>query len=286
MVHLASLARSRPSLVGLVSAPLPALIIGLVVMARAAVPPGIWLRNLAATLVGVLAVTAASWHRSRSPSGVGLPRWLPSLGLVLLGATLLAPGVSGVHRWLGFGPLEIHVGAVLIPALLVFLTDLDWAPSIAVATLILTVLLLQPDAAQAASFAAGWGVWAGMRRGRRAAVPIAAAVVLAGATWLRHDPLDPVPHVEGIVGMAVSQGVPWAMAGLLAIALLPVSFLLTPKYQAGAALAVYMAGTLVAAGLGNYPVPVFGYGVSPILGYYLAVVTLQYRGPEPLALQP
>ena len=168
------------SLVGLLLAPLPALIIGIVVMSRAGVPAGIWLRNLAATLVGVLMVVAAPRHRSPSSSWA-LPRWLFALGLALLGVTLMAPGVAGVHRWVGLGPLDVHVGAVLLPSLLVFLTDLDWALAVAVAAVTLTVLLLQPDAAQAASFAAGWGVWAGMKRGRMAAAPITAAVILAGA---------------------------------------------------------------------------------------------------------
>jgi len=272
------LSRSRISLVGLLLAPLPALIIGLVVMSRAGVPAGTWLRNLAATLVGVLAVVAASRRGSRSSPWATLPRWVFAVGLALLGATLMAPGVAGVHRWLGLGPLEVHVGAVLLPWLLVFLTDLDWKPSVVVAVLILTVLLLQPDAAQAASFAAGWGVWAGMRRGRAAAAPIAAAVILAGATWLRHDPLEPVAYVEGIVGVAAGQGAILGVASLFALALLPAPFLLNPKHQVGTAMAVYMAGTLVAAWLGDYPVPVLGYGVSPILGYYLAVVALRRSG--------
>jgi hypothetical protein len=190
----------------------------------------------------------------------------------------MAPGVAGVHRWLGLGPLEIHVGALVLPSLLVFLTELDWAPTVAVAILTLTVLLLQPDVAQAASFAAGWGVWIAMKRGRTAAAPIAAAVILAGATWLRHDPLEPVAYVEGIVGVATGQGAMWGASSVFALALLPIPFLLDPKHQIGTALAVYMTGTLVAAWFGAYPVPVLGYGVSPILGYYLAVVALRLSG--------
>jgi hypothetical protein len=258
-------------------APLPALTIGLVVMSRAGVPAEIWLRNVAAALVGVLLVVAALRYRSPSSSRA-LPRWLFAPGLALLGVTLMAPGVAGVHRWVGLGPLDVHVGAVILPSLLVLLTDLDWALTVPVAALTMTVLLLQPDAAQASSFAAGWGVWAGMKRGRTTAAPITAAVILAGATWLRRDPLQPVAYVEGIVGVAASQGAILGMASLLALALLPIPFLLNPKHQAGTALAVYTAGTIVAAWLGNYPVPVLGYGVSPILGYYLGVVALRRSG--------
>ncbi len=75
--------------------------------------------------------------------------------------------------------------------------------------------------------------------------------------------------------MAASQGAALGAASLLALALLPISFLLNTKHQAGTALAVYTTGTIVAAWPGNYPVPVLGYGVSPILGYYLAVVALR-----------
>jgi hypothetical protein len=190
----------------------------------------------------------------------------------------MAPGVEGVHRWLGLGPVKIHVGAVLLPSLLVFLTDLDWAPSVAVAFLTLTVLLLQPDAAQAASFGAGWGVWIVMRRGRGAAAPIAATVILAGAAWLRHDPLEPVAYVEGIVGVAIGQGALWGATSLCALALLPVPFLFDREHRAGAALAAYMTAAVLAAWFGDYPVPVLGYGVSPVLGYYLAVAALQVSG--------
>ena len=274
---LEKLPRSRISLAGLVSAPVPALVIGAVVMYQAGVPTGTWIRNVAATFVGVLVVVAASWRRppsSSSPS-MALNRWLCALGLVLLGATLTRPGVAGVHRWLDLGPLDLHVGAILLPSLLVLLTDLDWAANVLVAFLTLTVLLLQPDAAQAASFAAGWGVWVAMTRGRAATGPIATVLLLAGAAWLRPDPLEPVGHVEGIVGMAATQGAIWGVTSIFALALLPIAFLMSPKRKAGVALAVYMACTLVSARLGTFPVPVLGYGVSPILGYYLAIATLR-----------
>ena len=170
------------------------------------------------------------------------------------------------------------MGAVFIPSLLVFLTDLEWAPSVAIALLILTVLLLQPDAAQAVAFAAGWGVWIAMTRGRKGSAAAAAAVILAGATQLRHAPLEPVTYVEGIVGVATGQGMIWGVTSVFALALLPIPFLLHPKHRVGTALAVYMTGTLIAAWFGDYPVPVLGYGVSPILGYYLAVVALRLTG--------
>ena len=259
--------RMAPGRVGVLMAPIPALTIGLVVMSRAGVPAAIWSRNLAAAAVGVLLVMAAS---GRGAPGSVLRRWLVGLGLTLLGATLIAPGVEGVHRWVGLGPLEIHVGAVLLPWLLVLLSQMAWASGVSVGLLTLGILVLQPDGAQAAAFAGGWAVWLAMRYGRAAAWPLTVAALPAGAAWLRHDPLEPVTYVEGIVGVAAEQGAIWTAMSLFALALLPLPFLLAPERRVGVALAVYMTGTLMAAWLGDYPVPVLGYGVSPILGYALA----------------
>jgi len=46
------------------------------------------------------------------------------------------------------------------------------------------------------------------------------------------------------------------------------------------ALALHTTGTLAAAWLGDHPVPILGYGVSPILGYYLAAAA--YADPRPV----
>ena len=280
--------RSRMSLFAFLWAPVPALIIGLAVMSRAGVPAGIWIRNLAATLVGVLVVVAARGLRTSRTPRTALRPWLVAPALALLWVTLLAPGIDGVHRWLGVGPLQLHVGAVVLPSLLVLLAGLDWAHSAAVAVLTVTATLLQPDGAQAASFAAGWCVWAGMTHGRRAATVLAVVAVLAGAAWLRPDPLGSVAHVEEIVGLAFGQGPLWGVLSFCALALLPAPFLMSRKQWAGAALAVYMAVTIAAAWLGNYPVPILGYGISPILGYYLAVALLtgSDHGGRPTGLQP
>jgi hypothetical protein len=266
--------RRRLSLTCLLLAPVPALVIGLVVMSRAGVPSGLWLLNLAAAFAGVLVALAAS--RRPAPTGTvpSSSARLVALGLALLGATLIAPGLQGVHRWLSIGPVAVHVGAVVLPPLLVVLADVGWTTRVASSVLVLAILLLQPDTAQGASFAAGWSVCMSRAHGRRAAGPVAVAALLAGASLLRHDPLGTVPHVEGIVALATAQGLAWGVAGVIALALPPIAFAVHTSHPAGMALATYTAGTLVASWLGNHPVPVLGYGVSPILGYYLAVAAL------------
>jgi hypothetical protein len=172
----------------------------------------------------------------------------------------------------------------MLPALLVVLAEARWVVSVVAAFTALLVLLLQPDAAQATSFCAGWIALAAARRERGAMGVMLAGVAIAVASLFRSNPLGPVPHVEGILGMAAAQG--WVMAGgsLLSVAALPLAFMLCCERPLGFALAVYTAGTLCAAGLGDYPVPMLGYGVSPILGYYFAVAA--GAAPQPPRVPP
>lgn len=269
------MSRNRKVLLGYLLAPVPALILGVLVMSRAGVPAGTWVRNIAAALLGVLVVVAASRLRTPRFSQATFRRWCVASGLALLAAPLLTPGLDGVHRWLSLGPLQIHIGAVLLPSLLVLLAALEWAPTVIAAVLAMVVLLLQPDGAQATSFAAGWSVWAAMTHGRRATAAIVGLAILAGATWFRHDPLEPVEHVEGILGLAAEHGAVWHVASWLGLALLPIPLLMSRKRSVGIALGVYLLITILASCFGHYPVPVLGYGVSPILGYYFAIAALQ-----------
>lgn len=273
--------RSRAQAVGLLAAPVPALAIGVLVMRMADLPGSIWLANLAAALVGVLVTGAAlAWRRVATPTRSPLG-WAVPLGVVLLATTLVAPGTEGVHRWIPIGSLRLHAGALFLPTLLVALWRAPWVGSVVAAFTILLILLLQPDAAQAAAFCAGWTALVAWRRGRGTPGVMLAGIAMALASLFRLDPLGPVPHVEGIVGVAAAQGLVYAGGGLLALAVLPLAFLLILERPLGVALAAYTAGTLTGAWLGHHPVPILGYGVSPILGYYLAAAACAASSPGP-----
>jgi hypothetical protein len=228
--------------------------------------------NVAAVAIGVsTAAFAAVWRGPAKPLGRTL-RWGALLVVVvLLGATLSAQGTDGVHRWLPLGPIQIHVGALLLPPMLVALMESPWITAVVGAFAVLVVLLLQPDAAQAVAFCAAWIGIVGARREKRAAAVIAVSVMLAVACVLRPDPLEPVPHVEGIVGMASAQGRNLAVAALASLAVLPLAQALLLEKSVGLVLATYTAALLMGAWVGHHPVPVLGYGISPILGYYGAV---------------
>jgi cell division protein FtsW (lipid II flippase) len=263
----------RLSLVYL-AAPVPALVVGVLTMRMSDVPPSLWMQNVAAWAAGtVLCVVLA-----RPRTSAARPRWADVaavLTLAALAATLLAPGMVGVHRWLPLGPVRLHAAAVLLPVLVVALDSLSrvrgWWTSALVAAAAMLALFLQPDAAQATAFAAAAVLLLFGRadRGMRLAC-LGVVGALAALTWTRRDPLAPVPYVEEIVGLAASLGTGWAAAAVVSLLLLPVPFFVAGRDAAphvGIALGAYVAITAAAPFLGSFPMPVMGYGMSPIIGY-------------------
>lgn len=263
---------------GALLAPVAPLAVGIMIMRGGGVPAGVWLLNAAAAAVGAsMAAFALAWPGRATP-GRGSLRWAVLCGVVLLGATLPADGTEGVHRWLAFGPVQLHAGALLLPSLLVALLETSWITSVIAAFATLGVLSLQPDAAQAASFCAAWIGVVAVRREKKAVAVIVASILLTATSLLRPDPLEPVPHVEGIVGMAAAQGLLLTVAAVASLAVLPLALAWFLDRHVGLVLATYTTVTLIAAWLGHHPVPVLGHGVSPILGYYGAVAVALLLG--------
>lgn len=213
---------------------------------------------------------------------------LPSLCLLLMALTLAAPGLEGVRRWVSIGPLLLHLSAMLAPLLLVACAMA--ARSHATFSLLLLVgaqalHLLQPDAGQATAFGiATLFITAGARR----AVSLTVKVGLLSSVccaWFLPDPLGPMPFVEDIVQRAFSIGLVTGVSAILALVLYAASPLwsTSPVWPAsrvseGAALrrmlAVYFSLTAVVSVFGEFPIPLVGYGPSPIIGAFLGLATL------------
>jgi cell division protein FtsW (lipid II flippase) len=255
---------------------LSAVAMGCAVAAGHGVALGSWARNPVAWVVGA----AAAWGVARRP-GV-LPAFLLAAP-VALAATLLNAPQEGVHRWIDAGPLHINAAAVLLPAAtvaLAVLAERQWSWLVAAASL--GLLVRQPDASQAAAFGAGMIVVLASLRAPAAvrAGGVAVTVLAVVAAWLRPDPLQPVPEVEEIIGLA------WAwtpLAGVAAVALLAATALWPlrmagpdrPRVRTAAlALAACCVVTALAPAFGAFPVPLVGMGMSAILGFWLGAGAL------------
>jgi hypothetical protein len=230
------------------------------------VPAHIWLMNLAAWVVG--AGLAAALSRTKTQ------RWWPVVALAGLAATFVSPGLSGVHRWIGLGPVRLNGAELLLPP--TFVARLGTLLPFA----ILALLALQPDASQAIAFAGGSIVMAAHQRRIWSVLLLAAAAALS---FLRHDPLAPVPEVEGIVGLAAAMSPAIAALAVLSLAGAVLAPLLV-RSPGALALTAYLALCALGPAFGEFPVPLVGMGVSPILGAWLGFGTLMgltARSPAP-----
>ena len=246
------------------------------------VPATVWGQNIAAWAAGALLCLGLGRPRTSIPS----PIWADLTALLTLGAlaaTLLAPGLDGVHRWVRVGPVRFHTAALLLPLLLVALERVarvrGWWVASLLAVGVAFALFLQPDAAQATAFAFASGILLlpGARRSAPRLIALLSLPVVAGLSWLRRDPLAPVPHVEEIVGLAGKLWMGWTVVAIVSLLLLPVPFLLAGRGvagRAGPALGAYVSITLLAAFVGDFPVPVMGYGISPIIGYLVGAAAV------------
>jgi len=282
--------RPHPSSLLYLLASVPALALGVLVMQASDVPVALWGQNIAAWAAGALLCLGA-W---RARDSLRSSMWADLTALLTLGALvapLLAPGMEGVHRWVRFGPVRLHTAALLLPLLLIALERLarvrGWWVASLLAVSVVVALFLQPDAAQATAFAGASGIllFPGVGRSVPRRIALLSLPVIAGLSWLRKDPLLPVPHVEGIVGLAGNLWLGWAVAAIVSLLLLPVPFFLAGRGvggRKGLALGAYVGITCLAAFVGNFPVPVMGYGVSPIIGYLVGMGTfLRTASPHP-----
>ena len=249
----------------------------LMVLAIADVGPATWTLQLCA--VALAAGVALAFR-----PGLGLPHAparsvvLIAVALVGLGLSLLADG-QDPHRWLPIGPVRLYLAPVVLPVLLMAWHALAHAPArlqaFANAAVVTAGVMfaLQPDASQALALLSAVTVIGWRADGsRRAAVPVWIGLALAAAWAVRRpDPLQPVPHVEGVMALAFAHAVP---AGLVVVA--GAVALVAGLWRAGGTgasalqgLAAYYATLFLCAHAGLTPAPLIGVGAGPWLGYGL-----------------
>lgn len=286
------LARTWSSPVGraaaLALAPLAAGALGVIVMTKHGVGGAqlgfqIGALALGAALAPAVATLGLERLRAAAP-------WAAGAALAVLGGTLFGEGTLGAHRWIGLGPIRMHASSLASPVILVGAAMLPARGRVAWGCALLLagqlVHALQPDAGQATAFAVGGALLlaAAARLTRaRALLAVTITIAIAGAavlTWTRLDPLPSVPIVEGIVDLAGVWGRPAQALAVVLLAAIPITLALAARRaipgdsfanNARVALVAYVSTTLLVPLFGSYPVPVMGFGASPILGVALCI---------------
>lgn len=239
---------------------------GLLYLWRFSAPTPYLVTNAGAWAIGCLLIL---W--SPAPS-LRLRRAMTSAFLAALFVPLATgPEILGIARWLPLGPVQLHVGMLLVPSLAVLAArDEVYAPSILAVALL--AASLQPDMATGlALMLAGVGFYQAERDWKYGVFIIVA--FFASMVMAIHGELAAQPFVERVIHSLLFEA-PFAALGLLA-SLLAGFFLILHALPTAPAIPRALAGTFfgfsLAAILSNYPSALIGYGAAPIIGFGLAL---------------
>jgi cell division protein FtsW (lipid II flippase) len=197
--------------------------------------------------------------------------------LALFLPLIIGPDLEGIHRWIALGPVQLHAGMFLLPLVMALLPRLNPKAQNAAFLCAAIAISAQPDRASAMALLGGAFGMAVVQRDRWAGVSVAIALLSVSVTFVRADPLDPVPFVETVLPDA------WAIHPLIAnvLVLTLIAAIALPVRQGGEmwSLAGAWAGFAFASFIGAYPTPLIGYGAAPIIGFALGLAMCKPRSP-------
>ena len=107
-------------------------------------------------------------------------------------------------------------------------------------------------------------------------VSLILSVVFVIMSWVFLDDLAPVPYVEDIIFLVADLGIVWFVLGILSLLLLLSPFFFYGKKNIiSLTLGVYFLMAMIVTLFGHFPLPIMGYGISPIIGYFIAISWLK-----------
>lgn len=204
--------------------------------------------------------------------------------VMLLLLTFFDPGIQGVHRWVAIGPIRFYVSSMILPGIIIGLWELlrkkNWWPAYFFTFLITLLLTLQPDASQLTAFTFSMIILLIIRSGKEILKSCCAValILFIAYSWINIDNLPPVAYVENIIQLVGSMGLIWSALGISSLLLLPLPFILFPPRNSKAVsicLGIYFSFVLASTQFGNFPIPLMGYGISPIIGYFISITWLE-----------
>jgi len=258
----------------------PSIMIGTVAMYTNEVPPFICAQNVFYLIIAGLISYFVISKESKVKKNASTISILIAVIFLLL--TFINSGIEGVHRWTSVGPIKFYVAVIVLPIIMINLWQLlqikSWWVS-SISTMVISILLvLQPDASMLTAFAIPMLILLWSKTNN---IFISCTVVLLFAliifSWVFLDKLPPVSYVEGIVRLVANMGMIWIILGVISLAILPLPFIFfSPKeYKLlSFSIGIYFIIILISTLLGNFPVPLMGYGVSPIIGYFISITWL------------
>lgn len=258
---------------------IPSIAIGVLAMYQNHVPVAIWGQNIGCLILMSVISLFMITHKCNNTGNRYNQLLLPAAVIALI-LTFANQGMDGVHRWISIGAVKLNVAMIVLPVILLELykvlkiRGLTYAGVSAL--IILLVLFFQPDASQLTGFAIPTMIMLSLNtRSKKIRFLITGVSVLfIVLSWIRLDHLPPVDYVERILMMVADMEGIWFVSGIISLAILPAPFLLFPPKHAVSVsryIGCYYIVILLSTLFGNFPVPLMGYGISPIVGYYLSL---------------
>ena len=258
---------------------IPSIAIGVLAMYQNHVPFAIWGQNIGCLILMSVISYLLITHKSNITGNRYNQLLLPA-AICALVLPFANQGMEGVHRWISIGAVKLNVAMIVLPMILLELYQVLKIRGLTYAGvsafIILLVLFFQPDASQLTGFAIPVMIMLSLNtRSKKIRFLITGVSVLfIVLSWIRLDHLPPVNYVERILGMVADMGWIWFVSGVISLAILPAPFLLLPPKNAVSVsryIGCYYIVILLSTLFGNFPVPLMGYGISPIVGYYLSL---------------
>jgi hypothetical protein len=258
--------------------PLPSIIIGSLAMHMNGISMIIWSQNIFTSLIAVLLSDLVTRKTKFIGSFFSIP-----LVILLLLLTFLDSGLEGVHRWVSIGSIRFYIASMVLPLLIIGLWKItkkqNWRIPAIITMEVSVLLALQPVGSQSTALIISMAIilFNKASKSNYHLCVFGVFSLIIFLSWLYLDNLPPVPYVEEIVKMVANMGVVWFALGIASLVILPLPFFLFPPRNAellSKSLGVYFVIILISTIFGNFPVPMMGYGISPIIGYFIAIAWL------------
>lgn len=254
----------------------PAVALGVLAMIHGGVSPALWGQQIAAFAVFALMAALLRRAAARIPHA----GWCVLL-VIVLAASLFGQEAGGARRWLELGVLSVNAAMLVLPAMLVALCGMERPYPAMLATA--AVLCIQPDLSQLTAFTAASAFVLWQKRGRRlwSMGTMLLLGLLLGLCMRIPTALEPISYSEGIVAMLGDCSGLLMALGIAALFAVPSCFAYRYARERRLqflCLSIYYAGTMLFALFAEYPVPLMGFGLSSIAGYWLMYMLMRPCG--------
>jgi hypothetical protein len=247
-------------------------------MAFSEVPRTLWMMDLGFGFIGI----ALQWvfFRFRPVFKKVNPYPITLISMLLLLLTFWDDGFQDVHRWVSMGTFKVNIGLIISPLILIQIHKMEnQIMSLLVSLLTIIIFLSQPDASLVTAFSAA-AVMLLFRKNSSNTTKVLILMAAIGASifaWYNLDSLPAVSYVEDILSLAWKISGFFGICSVISLVLLPLPFFALANQEnktMALSLGIYFSLILLATIFGNFPVMVMGYGISPIIGYFIGLVWL------------